>query len=296
MEHGGGHADRAGALGNELLLFDHGEDRCSDFVLGDGGNIVHILLHQRERGVAGVLDGDAVGKGVHRVQGDLMSLAVAFKHAGGVAGLDAVDLHRGLELLDGIGHAGDEAAAADGHDDRIHIPHLLEDLQADGSLAGDDLVVVKGVDEGSASLLLGFHRSGVGVVIGAGHQHHLGAQALGGLHLADGGRIGHVDHALRPLAGGGQGDALGVVAGAAGDDSGLLLLVAQLADLIIGAPELEAAGHLEVLCFEIELRVAQKIGRVNEVGAARHLLEYEGCVIDLIQGDHDPGTPFRLNS
>ena len=292
VEHGGGHADRARALGDELLLLNGGQDGRGNLVLGDRDDVVHVLLHQGEGGVAGVLDGDAVGKGMDRIQGDLMALAMALEHAGGVEGLDAVDLYRGLELLDGEGHAGNQAAAADGHDDRVHIPHLLENLQADGALTGDDLVVVKGVDKGRAGLLLGLDRGGVGVVVGAVHQDHLGPQALGGLHFADGRRIGHIDHAPRPLPGGGQRHALGMVAGAAGDDARLLLLLSQLADLIVRAPELEAAGDLEVLGLQVQLHVLHQVGRVDQIRAPGHLFQHKGSMVDFIQGNHWSGDSF----
>ena len=56
----------------------------------------------------------------------------------------------GVRLLDGAGDAADEAAAADGHDDGFEVGDLLEQLEADGSLAGHDGGVVEGVDEGDA--------------------------------------------------------------------------------------------------------------------------------------------------
>ena len=68
-------------------------------------------------------------------------------HAGGTGSLHAVDLYLGAQALDGERHAGDQAAAADRHDDRVHIGQLVEDLKADGPLPCDDKLVIVGVDE-----------------------------------------------------------------------------------------------------------------------------------------------------
>ena len=96
-------------------------------------------------------------------------LVQAAVHAGGTLGLYAVDLYLRPQALDGKGHAGDQAAAAHRHDDRIQIRQLVQNFQADGPLAGDDLIVIKGVDEGGPSLLLELEGGGVGVVVGPFH-------------------------------------------------------------------------------------------------------------------------------
>ena len=95
-----------------------------------------------------------------------------------------------------------------------------------------------------------------GVVIDAGHQHHLRAVAAGGLHLADGRPGGHADHRLDPQPGCGQGNALGVVPRRAGDDAPGRLLRRQAADLVVGAPELEGPGQLQV--FRLDVHVLPK--------------------------------------
>ena len=100
------------------------------------------------------------------------------------------------------------------------------------------------MDQGRAGLLLGLDGCGVGVVIGALGQNDLRAQPLGCLHLADGGAVRHINHAAHALPRGGQGHALGMVAGAAGNNTGFFLLLRQLADLIVSASQLEAAGDL----------------------------------------------------
>ena len=44
---------------------------------------------------------------------------------GRAGGLDADDPAVGLQVLHGVGEAADEPAAADGHEDRVHVRQLL---------------------------------------------------------------------------------------------------------------------------------------------------------------------------
>ena len=75
-------------------------------------------------------------------------------------------LYLGVQVLDGVGHPGDQPAAANGDHHGIGAFQLVQNFQADGPLAGDDLIVIKGVDKGSPSLLLELEGGGVGVVVG----------------------------------------------------------------------------------------------------------------------------------
>ena len=77
-----------------------------------------------------------------------------------------------------------------------------------------------------------------------------------------------------------------VVARRAGDDALVALLLGELADLIISAAHLEAAGHLQVLGLEVELAVFGEPGCLDEVGLAGYVLEDKGGVVDLIQCQH----------
>src|SRR5258708_14030207 len=51
--------------------------------------------------------------------------------------------------LDRAADAGDQATAADRGDDGAHVGQVLEDLQAHGAMAGDEIVIVERVDEGA---------------------------------------------------------------------------------------------------------------------------------------------------
>ena len=99
---------------------------------------------------------------------------------GGALGLDAEDPHGRHDAFDRQGHAGDQPAAADRHDDRLDVGHLLENLQAHGPLPRDDRRIVEAVDVGQprargqlAGVFVGFaERFAV--------QHDLGPQPSAG--------------------------------------------------------------------------------------------------------------------
>ena len=242
-------------LGHQLLVLHQGEDGGCGLVLSDGDNVVHILFTKLIGQLAGCLDLNAVCEGGDGREGLVFVLMERAIHAGCALGLHAVDLDVGLQALDGEGHAGDESAAAHRHDDGIHIGQLVEDLKADSTLTGNDLLVVVGVDEGHARLFLQLHGLVVGVVVGAGYEADLRTEVLGILNLHDGRAVRHTDDALDAAAGSGQRHALCVIARRAGDDA--------LVALLLGEP-----------------------GCLDEVGLAGHVLEDKGGVVDLIQCQH----------
>ena len=103
--------------------------------------------------VARAADRDAVGHRRHR-------RPAATGPAGGQRGRvrrGALGLHAdhpdvGRQRLDRDRDAGEQPAAAGADDDGAHVRALLEDLQADRALPGDDVGVVERVDEHRAGL------------------------------------------------------------------------------------------------------------------------------------------------
>ena len=198
-------------------------------------------------------------------------------------------------MLHGVCHAGDQPAAADGHDDGLRVTHLLEDLKADGALPCDHFIVVERVDEGRARFLLAAHGGFISVVVCAVNEADLSAEALCGFHLADGRAVRHEHDAFCALPRGSKRNALRMVARTAGDDAGALLFIGQLADFVIGAAQLETAGDLQVLGFQVKLRIRAEVRRVDEVRPAGDLLEHERGMVDLVKCQHGV-FPFRQGS
>ena len=281
------HRHSACTLGHQFLVLHQGENGRRRLVLGHGNDIVHILLAQLIGQLARGLDLNAVRKGGGSFQGLVLVLVQAAVHTGGTLGLYTVHLDLRPQGLDGKGNAGDQSAAAHRHHHSVHIRQLVKDFQADGALPGDDLLVIVGVDKGHVVLLLQLHGLIVGFIVGAGHKADLRAQIFGILHLHQGRAVRHTDDAADAAPGSRQRHALRMVARRAGNDALCAFLFGKLADLIVSAPHLKAAGSLQVLGLEVQLAVLGKLGGFDEVGLSRHVLQHKGGVVDLIQSQHD---------
>ena len=285
-EHRGSDRNGTGTLGDQLLILDKGEDRRSGFVLADGHDIIHVLLNHLEGGLARILHGDTIREGRDAVEGLPLMIAVSIEHTRRTGRLHTIDLALRAEALDREGDTGDQSAATDRHDDRVHILELVEDLETDRALTRDDRIIIVRMDEGHARLLLELDGLIMRIVVGAFHEADLRAEPLRALDLHDRRTIRHADDALDAHLRRREGHALCVIAGAAGHDPVTALLLAQLTDLIVGAAHLEAAGHLQVLGLEIHLRVRHEPRRRDEVRLPRHILQNETCMIDFIQCHH----------
>ena len=283
VEHCRRDRNRARALGDHLLLLDKGEDGGGDLVVGDGDDVVNVLLTGVERNSARFLDRDTIGDGGDGGQTLYLAVVDGIEHAGSAGCLHAVDLDIGIELLDGEGNAGDESAAADRNDDRVRVGQLVENFQTDSALSRDNPVVIKGMNEGVALLVAQIERSLIGVVVNAVDKADVRAELAGGLHLGDGGAVRQADQRLDAALGGSEGNALRVVAGGAGDDAPCLFLVGEGSDLIVSASDLEGACHLKTFRLQVYVRLGIQLGSVNQIRAAQDALEHIGGVIEFVQ-------------
>jgi hypothetical protein len=173
-------------------------------------------------------DGQAVGERGLGLDAHRPARRECRREAGGVGRLDADHLHFGIEVLDGGRHASNQAAAANGNDDRIQVRHLLDHFQPDRPLAGNDpqVVVAVNVSEllGHGQLVgLGLRLAEAGAV-----QDHRRSQppAVGLLHQRGIRRHddGHRNAELAAVRCQGQ----GVVAGAGGHDTPFFLRLVEL--------------------------------------------------------------------
>ena len=156
-------------------------------------------------------DVDAVrqgGPGRHRRGGPRLQGRGQRRHLGR---LHPDELHFGFMRFDGHRHARGQPPAPHRQDHGVHPGQVLDDLEAQGALAGDHLGVIKGVNEG---IPLG--HQGLGPLQGLPQvpamEDHFGAVALGGQLLGNGGPLGHDDGGRKAQLGGGEGHALAVVA------------------------------------------------------------------------------------
>ena len=153
--------------------------------------------------------------------------------------------------LDGDGSAGNEPAATHRDDDGVHVVHLVEDLEAHGALARQDVGVVVAVDVLQPLLLADLESEQPALPDVGPVDDDVGSVLLTVLHLHDGRHDGHhhgdgdvhlaavVGHRLQlalfsPCR---QADIyLGMVAGRGGDYSSRLLLRGQHGQ---GEPEVD---------------------------------------------------------
>ena len=215
---------------------------------------------------------------------------------GGALRLHPDHPHVGPQRLHREGDAGREPAAADADDDRAHLGALLQDLQPDRALPGDDVRVVEGVDEDRARSPRAYSCAAASVSsTTVPCRTHLGAVVPGRRDLRQRGADRHEHRGPHAEQRGGERDALRVVAGAGRDDPGRPLLGRQPRDPHVRAAQLERTGALEVLALEVDRarRPARQVSAALHRGRPRHsrqhLLRAEDVVED--QGVRGAGRP-----
>src|SRR5437867_1161479 len=268
LVHERGERHRARPLDHGLLDLEQEEDRIGDLLLVDADHLVHVAARQVEGVVANPANGDAVGDGAGGGHHDALAGSESGLHPRHLLRLDTDHPHRRLERLDGEGDAADESAAAHRDQNGIEPGHLLQQLEADGALAGDDARVVERMDEDEIALGLDLLGAGKGLVVVFAVEDHLGALPPRGHHLAEGRPFGHDDDGRDAQPGGVPGHGQRVVAGAGGHDAPAALCRRELEQEVGGAALLEGARHLKVLELDEDARAGQSRQRLR-VGARR---------------------------
>ena len=276
---------------HRLLPLDQSQDGVGHLFVVHADDLVDVLAEQRERPFSSPLDGDSVRERGRVRDHDRPSSVESGAHLRQMGGLDTDDPHRGLQRLHRQGHPTQKASAPDRGDQHVDVRHLLQDLQRRRPLAGDDRVIVEGMDEDEALLFLQPARLGVGIVVVVAAEHDLRAELACGLDLAERGRLRHHDGGLdaEPLRV--DGDALRVVAGAGSHHPALALVRSEQRELVRRAALLEGAGAVQVLQLEVDPGPAQLAERLGErAGGDRHdSADAVACRDDVLQGDHRGG-------
>lgn len=105
------------------------------------------MTRRRERHDTNFADRDPVREDADAVQSDTPSGSQGSIQRIEFVRLDPHDAHLGRQRLDVASNAGDEAAAADRHEHRVHSAGTLsDDLVTDCPLTGDDQWVIERVD------------------------------------------------------------------------------------------------------------------------------------------------------
>ena len=152
------------------------------------------------------------------------------------------------------------------------------------------------MDEGVAEFLFQLQGLVVSVVIDAFHQADLGAVGLGCLDLGDGGGVRQADQGRDAALGSGQGHALSVVSGGAGDNAFGFFLIGKHSDFVSGTPELERAGVLQIFRLQVQLAFRGDAVCLGQGGGADDILQHQRGVEQFVDRDHMVFLSFQNGS
>ncbi len=149
---------------------------------------------------------------------------------------------------------------------------MLQDFSPDGPLPCDDERIVERMDERQAGLR--DHQIAMGLRIGVAvaDQHHIRPHRPHGVDLDLRRGLRHDDRRLQTELAGRVGDTLRMIAGAGCDDAARPFVLAQMRDLVVGAPKLEAENGLQV--FALEEHLVRQPARQTRGGIERGLPSY----------------------
>ncbi len=269
----GAAVDRDKRFAGDIMLRDvflEPRDRQRAGRLRDHPRVVEDILHRRtdlvDRGQHHVVDkfadetewlsadlrhGDAVGEDADLLERNQL---IAFQrpgHGRRVFRFDADHLDFRPHGLHVSRDTGDQAAAADGHEDRVDVVGALpQDFHPDGTLPRDDVGVVERMDVGQPFGLRDFQRAFIGFLVVVAMQNDARRPVADGFHLDVGGRLRHDDSHRNTQLFGCQRHALRMIAGRRGDNAARLLLFRQMQHLVVGASQFERENRLQILALD----------------------------------------------
>ena len=275
----GGHRHRARGLDDAAGVHKHVFDGRTHRIGVNADVLVHQMLGHAKGFLADQFHRCAVSKQAHIGQGHAFAGMHRLQHGIRVVHLNANHLDVGAHRFDVVGHAADEATAANGHKHRVQRALVLpEHFHGDGALARDHFRVVKRVNEAQTLLDAQLHRVGVGIGIAVAMQHHLAAQRLHSIDFQSGCGHRHDDDGAGAQFARAQCHALGMVARRGADDAFVQLGGTQLHHLVVGPAQLEAEHRLLVFAFQQDLvfKALAEDGRDIQIGFLGHVIDLGG--------------------
>ena len=239
----------AGRLCHRPHIFEQILHRRANSVAVDGDDVVQILLAQTEGFIADAFDRHAFGKQadarqIHRMTGIQRRL-----QAGRIFRFHRYHFNLRHQLLDQHRHACRQAAAAHRDEHAVDVGILLQQLQRQGPLTGDDHRVIERRHPGKALLLRQLNRSRLRFVKIGAMQQHFAAKAANGIHFDVGGRYRHHDQRLNAQPRCGERHALGMIARRGGDHPVGFLFRGQAGHHRVGAAQLKAVYRLAIFAL-----------------------------------------------
>ena len=268
-------SERARRLGHHAGVFKNILDSAADGVRFNSDDVVKQVAAQNKGFFTHQLDGHAVGKQTHIVQFHPLPGHDGTPHGVGIHRLHADDADFRPQVFDIGGNARRKAAPADGDKHGVDVAGVLaQDFHADGTLARDNVRVVKGRNIHAACFLNQVKRVLPGIAERLSGKHNLTTQPLHSLDL-DGGRgHGHDDGSLAAQLARAKGNALSMIASRGGNNAPAQFFIGKVRHLVVGASNLEGKNRLEVFALEqnIIAGAARKTDRLVQRGFYRHVV------------------------
>ena len=268
------------------MFLNQREQGAHDLHLGYRDDIVKVFLAEFKSQRAGSLDCAAVSDRIGACQrNDLAGFEGGF-HAGRIFRLDTDHLDIRIDQLGRQCDTSGEPAAANRYEYGIDILAGIDDFKSGRALPQKHLQVIERMDVDVTVLLLQLKAVGIGIIKTIAMEDNFGPQGFGAFNFEDWGRGWHADHGFDTETLSGKSNALCMVAGRGGDDPFFSFLICELADFVIGAPQLEGTGVLQVLWFQ-EYLISGQFGKIvagNQAGLAGNSFKLAGCLIDAGNG------------
>ncbi len=270
------HAQCPRRLGDRTGIIVDVLDRRADFVGADGDDFVHVMAADVEGVLANLSHRHAIGKQPDLRQHHPLTSGHGGLQAVGVVRFNANDLDFRAQVLHVGGDAGDQAAAADRHENRVQPTGVLaQDFHGHGALASNGMRIIVGVDVDEAFFIDQFQRIGQCLGERITMKDHFAAARAHAFDLDFRRGLGHHDGGLDAHFPCGEGQPLGMVASRGGDYAASQLFCGQLRQLVVGPADLEREHRLQVFALEQDL-VAQAFAQLP--GAVQG--GFDGNVID----------------
>src|SRR5215472_1805852 len=206
------HCCRCRSLRHQLLPAHQPYDRLEDVGVWERDDLVDRACHELAGELTDTAHPQSVDNAVDRVECHYTACPDRLTHAGCARRFHADDASARGGTLDRQRNPGDQASAADWNHDDVCIRYLVDDLQPKCGLTGDEVSVVERMDVGQT--LLGNYPKGlfVGLIPDRPVEDHLRSIGPGRGDFGWSRVFGHDHDSTNAIEGGGQGDALGVVA------------------------------------------------------------------------------------
>ena len=210
-----------------------------------------------------MLDRHAIGEQADLREFDATTGLQRLIHRIGIDRFHADDLDLGPQPLHISRDAGDQAAAADGHEDRVDRPGMLaQNFHADGALAGNHVRVIVRVHKRQRLFFRENPGMCVGFIVRIAMQHDLRAASAHRVHL-------DLRRGYRHHNGGGaaqllcsQRHTLCMIAGGSRDHATRARRWCQAHHLVISAAQLERKHRLQVFALH-QHAAAQSLGQAG---------------------------------